>query len=100
MADLAIMKGGLREVGGSIPEGVTPLVHTVTDPSAHCAAVAIDRALHWPRTLRRSSLFHHNSEMFILFNECKFLGRMVCRCHVAILPFFFGMTLLETMNKV
>ena len=44
--------------------------------------------------------FHHNLEMFILFNECKFLGRMVCRCHVAILPFWGGMTLLETMNKV
>ena len=30
--------------------GSHPLVHTVTDPSAHSAAVAIDRALHWPRT--------------------------------------------------
>ena len=44
VADLAMVKGGLREVGGSIPEGVTPLVHTVTDPSmAHCAAEAIDQ---------------------------------------------------------
>ena len=34
--------------------------------------------------------FHHNLEMFILFNECKFLGRMVCRGHVAILPFWGG----------
>ena len=43
--------------------------------------------------------FHHNLEIFILFNE-GWEWRMVCRCHVAILPFWGGMTLLETMNKV
>ena len=44
VADLAMVKGGLREVGGSIPEGVTPLV-----PAIH--VLLADRRLDAPHAL-------------------------------------------------
>ena len=95
-----MVKGGLREVGGSIPEGVTPLVHTVTDPSmAHCAAEAIDqRSALAAHSEKEFPFFHHNLEIFILFNEG--WGEWCAGATWQFYHFFFGMTLLETMNKV